>query len=58
MADQYTNIAYMEVIEDRPEQALDLYRKALTLYERAGAGKKAEYTRRNIENLERSSGYG
>jgi tetratricopeptide (TPR) repeat protein len=51
IGDQLTNIAYIHVQRGEDEKALALYRQALPLYEEAGAHKKREFTRRNVENL-------
>ena len=52
VADQYTNIAYIHVMENRFTEALNWYQKALPLYEKAGARKKAKITRQNIAKLQ------
>ena len=51
VADQYTNIAYIHVMQNRLTEALEWYQKALPLYEKAGADKKFHFTRQNIEKL-------
>jgi len=52
MADQYTNIAYIHVMKNEIEEALDWYKKALPVYTKTGSTKKAEFTKKNIENLD------
>ena len=52
VADQYTNIAYINVVEKRFKTALELYKKALPVYMETENTDKVRFTIQNIEKLE------
>jgi len=54
IGDQYSNIAYLLVMKGDLTTALDFYKSAVLFYNEAGEQEKADLTKKNIENLEKS----